>query len=110
MTLKREERWLLNWGHDVDVDTDRLWTAEETARFLNIPKLPFTNGITSGSALSLAVLDAIFGMTPGKSFSGFASSKRQDEHFRPLAQDRTVTWRRPVQRAQPGNYQALPHS
>lgn len=84
----------------MNIDTDRLWTAEEIARFLGIPKATLYQWHYLRTGPSLAAWDGISGTTPVTSSAGSASSKRQDEHLRSLAQGASGTWSGVMPRAQ----------
>lgn len=81
----------------MDLATDRLWTAEETARFLGVPKATLTSGAISVPAPRLAGLAATFVIILMMSLHGSVSSKRQHECVRPVAQDQTMERRSALQ-------------
>ena len=63
------------------LDTDRLWTAEETAEYLRIPKATLYQWRYLGIGPKAGRVGVIFVITPMMSSAGSASSKRQHERL-----------------------------
>jgi hypothetical protein len=92
----------------VELDTGRLWTTEEAARFLGVPKATLYQWRYLGTGRRLAGSAATFVIILMTSSRGSGSSRRQHECLRPLAQDQATERRRPMQGTQSGQHQALP--